>query len=264
MSQTQTVQQAPAIKLSEKELPKLFSVDAQKNADSKLETKKQQPLSTLDSLLFPERRPRKFDSKGKRNAEWEDKLKAMSPLQKHCAYFLPNPEANIIFPIDTYRSVRAWGWNLFLTLLTVFIIHGGLAYFSQPEGMLLPDPRFGVYISNIHRAKHGSDSGSYNSHGAYRRELFNDFFNYYDKDGKGGLTLSELYSAWRGQRIVFDPFGWSASAFEWVATYLLLWPEDGVLRKKDAEGVFDGEIFWTVKEKEDERRVKRGLKPLVY
>lgn len=148
--------------------------------------------------------------------------------------------------------------------MTVGIIHLGLAYFSQPQDMWLPDPRLGVYLKDIHRAKHGSDSGSYNSKGAYKRELFNDFFENYDKDGKGGLTLSELYTAWRGQRLVFDPFGWSAGAFEWIATYLLLWPADGVLRKKDAEGVFDGEIFWRVKELEDEKRVQRGLKPIVY
>lgn len=185
-------------------------------------------------------------------------------MQKHCAYFLAHPDATVIYPIDTYYSVRAWGWNLFLTLLTVGIIHLGLGYFSQPPGMLLPDPFLGVYMSNIHRTKHGSDSGSYNSKGRYKREMFDDFFANYDKDNKGGLTIGELYDAWRGQRIVFDPFGWSASAFEWIATYLLLWPADGVLRKKDCEGVFDGEIFWRAKELEDERRVKRGLKPLVY
>lgn len=77
MSQTQTIQQAPAVKLNDRELQKLFSVDAQKQGkittSAKSETK-----STLDSLLFPERRPRKFDNNGKRNAEWDSKLKQMT------------------------------------------------------------------------------------------------------------------------------------------------------------------------------------------
>lgn len=29
-----------------------------------------------------------------------------------------------------------------------------------------------------------------------------------------------------------------------AAVYLLLWPEDGVLRKEDVRGIFDGSIFY--------------------
>lgn len=29
-----------------------------------------------------------------------------------------------------------------------------------------------------------------------------------------------------------------------LATYLLIWPEDGILRKEDVRGVFDGSIFY--------------------
>ena len=29
-----------------------------------------------------------------------------------------------------------------------------------------------------------------------------------------------------------------------LATYLLIWPDDGILRKEDVRGVFDGSIFY--------------------
>lgn len=47
----------------------------------------------------------------------------------------------------------------------------------------------------------------------------------------------------KGQRVALDPFGWSASFFEWLGTYLLLWPEDGVMRKDDVRRIYDGSIF---------------------
>lgn len=39
------------------------------------------------------------------------------------------------------------------------------------------------------------------------------------------------------------------------ATYLLLWPEDGIMRKEDIRGVYDGSIFYK-KAEEYERKKK--------
>ena len=41
-----------------------------------------------------------------------------------------------------------------------------------------------------------------------------------------------------------------------LATYLLLWPEDGVMRKEDIRGVFDGSIFYK-KAEEYKRKQER-------
>ena len=43
--------------------------------------------------------------------------------------------------------------------------------------------------------------------------------------------------------MALDMFGMSASALEWLATYLLLWPEDGIMRKDDVRRIYDGSIF---------------------
>lgn len=41
-----------------------------------------------------------------------------------------------------------------------------------------------------------------------------------------------------------------------VATYLLIWPADGMMRKEDIRGIYDGSIFY--KKAEEAERKKRG------
>lgn len=44
-----------------------------------------------------------------------------------------------------------------------------------------------------------------------------------------------------------------AAILEWLATYLLLWPEDGRMKKDEVKGVYDGSIFLRI-----ERRMKEA------
>jgi len=46
--------------------------------------------------------------------------------------------------------------------------------------------------------------------------------------------------------------------FAGLATYLLLWPEDGVLRKEDVRRVFDGSIFQYKADQYAEKMAKQG------
>ena len=56
-----------------------------------------------------------------------------------------------------------------------------------------------------------------------------------------------------------DPVGWGAAIFEWLATWILLWPHDGVIRKDDVRAIYDGSIFWRIAK---ERGVQlRGADP---
>lgn len=41
-----------------------------------------------------------------------------------------------------------------------------------------------------------------------------------------------------------------------VATYLLIWPADGVLRKEDVRGVFDGSMFYKKAEQYKQERMR--------
>ncbi|TKA61801.1 hypothetical protein B0A55_11771 [Friedmanniomyces simplex] len=84
---------------------------------------------------------------------------------------------------------------------------------------------------------------SYDAEGRFSPQNFENLFAKYDVGDKGGLDLLDLARALKGQRFAFDFFGWSAAFLEWLAVYLLLWPEDGVMRKEDIRRVFDGSIF---------------------
>jgi len=51
----------------------------------------------------------------------------------------------------------------------------------------------------------------------------------------------------RGQRVAADPFGWFAAAFEWGSSWLLL-QKDGRVDKEDLRKIYDGSIFFEVRE----------------
>jgi hypothetical protein len=55
---------------------------------------------------------------------------------------------------------------------------------------------------------------SYDNEGRFRPQNFEDFFAKYDTENKGGLDYQDLLRAQKGQRMVFDFFGWSATILE--------------------------------------------------
>lgn len=54
-----------------------------------------------------------------------------------------------------------------------------------------------------------------------------------------------------------DPFGWMASFFEWIALYLLIWPDDGIMRKESVRQSFDGSLFQRKADEYAERKEKK-------
>ncbi|THW00699.1 Caleosin-domain-containing protein, partial [Aureobasidium pullulans] len=159
---------------------------------------------------------------------------------QHVVYW-DKDQDGIIWPLDTYRGCRAWGWNPILCLIATFLINVNLSYPTSPSW--IPDPFFRIHISNLHKDKHGSDSMAFDNEGRFKPQNFEDLFSKYDRGNKGGLDAYDLIRMHKGQRMAMDFFGWSAAFFEWLATYLLLWPEDGVLRKDDVRRIYDGSIF---------------------
>jgi hypothetical protein len=181
---------------------------------------------------------------------WPEKKTGRTVLQQHCDFFdLDND--GVIFPSDTYRGFYRLGFGIALSLFAAFIIHSALSYPTLPT--IIPDPLFRIYTANIHKDKHGSDSGSYDTEGRFVPQKFEDIFSKY-AEGRDSLSLRDVARLHKGNRLAGDPFGWTATMLEWLATYILLWPADGRMKKEDIRGVYDGSIFYVVAERRAKQR----------
>ncbi|KAI1610842.1 caleosin domain-containing protein [Exophiala viscosa] len=192
---------------------------------------------------------------GTLEGDFAERHKHQTVVQQHCDYFDTDHDG-ILWPSDTYNGCRKWGWNIFLSLLATFIINFNLSYPTVPGW--LPDPCFRIYLNRVYKCKHGSDSMTYDNEGRFRSQNFEDIFAKYDRDNKGGLTVADVKDFIKGQSMVLDLFGINATILEWTAVYLLLWPEDGIMRKEDIRGIYDGSIFY---KKADEYAIKTGKEP---
>ncbi|KAK1985445.1 Caleosin related protein-domain-containing protein [Colletotrichum cereale] len=157
--------------------------------------------------------------------------------------FFDTDKDGVIYPTDTFWGFNRLGFGIFLSLLSVFIIHSNFSYPTLSG--YLPDPLFRIYTARIHKDKHGSDSGSYDTEGRFNPQKFEDMFFKY-AGGRDYMTFWDILAMLKGQRLVADPIGWGGAFFEWLATYLMLWPADGRMKKEDIRGVYDGSLFYTI------------------
>jgi hypothetical protein len=186
---------------------------------------------------------------GTTKGDWASRHRNQTVLQQHCDFF-DRDRDGIIRPRDTYFGFRRLGFGVLLSLLAMAIIHLALAYPTQVSWV--PDPRLRIHVDRIHHTKHGSDTGTYDGQGRFVPQHFEDIFAKYAA-GRDYITLRGVVDLWRGQRCLADPFGWTAVFFEWLATYLLLWPEDGRMMKEDIRGIYDGSLFYTIAARREAR-----------
>ncbi|ORY03318.1 Caleosin related protein-domain-containing protein [Clohesyomyces aquaticus] len=179
---------------------------------------------------------------GTTEREWTKQHSHQTVMQQHCNFFDQDHDG-IIWPKDTYIGFYRLGFGVLLSMFAMFAIHGALSYNTQPS--ILPDPFFRILIQNIHKDKHGSDSGTYDTEGRYVPQKFEDIFAKF-ASGRDYITAGEVYVMIRQNMCAFDPFGWTAEALEWTATYIMLWPSDGRMMKEDIRGMYDGSIFYTI------------------
>lgn len=178
-------------------------------------------------------------------------------LQQHVDFWDEDKDG-IIYPLDTYRGFRRIGAPVWMSFLSIFVIHGTFSYWTLPSW--IPDPSFPIYTDKIHRTKHGSDSESYDTEGRFSPMAFENQFSKYDKDNKGGLTLGEIWNLTEGNRNILDPTGWVAEKLEWFVTYYLFADDDKVLRRETTRQVFDGSAFFEKAKKLEQK--KRGAKKM--
>ncbi|KAB8290428.1 hypothetical protein EYC80_010860 [Monilinia laxa] len=190
---------------------------------------------------------------GTEKDNYAERNKNLTVLQQHVNFFDPDQDG-IIYPLDTYNSFRRLAFSPLLSLFSTLIIHLNFSYPTLPPGHWLPDLWFRIYTDRIHKDKHGSDSGTYDNEGRYIPQKFEDIFSKYAGGDKQGITKGETWEYLKGQRGIMDPVGWGGASFEWLATWILLWPEDGRIKKEDIRRIYDGSLFYEVAARNDEKK----------
>lgn len=171
---------------------------------------------------------------------FDPSFKDNTPLQRHVAFFDADNDG-VIWPSDTYRGFRDLGFNMIMSSLAMIIVHVSLSWFMFDT--LWPDPCFRLKIKYAHRAKHGSDSEVFTSVGEFDENRFNELFDMYSSAPHTHMTFKQGVRMLYGNRNPYDFFGWTAAAFEWLATYLLL-GTNGKVKREDVQDIFDGSIFY--------------------
>jgi len=182
--------------------------------------------------------------------KWARENRKKSVLEQHVKFFDPDGDG-IIWPQDTFWAFWKLGYHIFWAFIAIFIIHVGFSWFTSDSW--IPDPFFRITVKNIHRAKHGSDTGTYDTEGRFIPYNFASIFAKFGGNDQEGLTWINGLKMICENRTIGDPTGWTAAFFEWLSTYLLIWPKDGVVRKESMRKIYDGSIFYEIAEQEKNR-----------
>lgn len=164
----------------------------------------------------------------------------MTPLQKHVAFFDRNKDG-VVYPTETYKGFRAIGSGVAISIAAAAFINGLLGPKTQPGK--LPSPLLPIYVKNIHKGKHGSDTGAYDSEGRFVPAKFEEIFKKHARSHHNALTAEELSEMLKANREPKDIGGWVGAWAEWKFLYSLCKDKNGLLQKDTIRDAYDGSLF---------------------
>ncbi|RLN12013.1 hypothetical protein C2845_PM09G07120 [Panicum miliaceum] len=180
----------------------------------------------------------------------------LTPLQRHAAFF-DRDKDGVIYPSETYKGFRAIGCGVALSAASAVFVNAALGPNTKPENEKTPPFKFPIYVKNIHKGKHGSDSGVYDANGSFVSEKFEEIFKKYAHTKPDALTGKELQEMLQANREPKDFKGWLGGFTEWKVLYSLCKDKDGFLHKDTVRAVYDGSLFERL---EQERKAKKELR----
>ncbi|XP_047307215.1 probable peroxygenase 4 [Impatiens glandulifera] len=178
------------------------------------------------------------------NSQIED----INVLQKHVAFFDRNHDG-IIYPGETFKGFRAIGAGLLLSSVAAIFINVKLSHKTRPGKF--PSLYFPIEIKNIHRAKHESDSGVYDSEGRFVPSKFEEIFQKHALTYPNALTENEIKTFLHAKRVPKNYTGWFAAFIEWKVLYILAKDKNGLLQKETVRGLYDGTLFEKMEEEKN-------------
>lgn len=174
-------------------------------------------------------------------------------LQKHVGFFDRNHDG-IIYPWETFKGFRAIGCSYALSMVGGFIIN--VAFSGKTRPGKFPSLLFPIEVKNVLFAKHGSDTGAFDSQGRFVPSKFEEIFSKYAQTDPNGLTLDELKKMLKTNREPKDYGAWFAETTEWRLLYSLCKDKNGLLPKEKVKGVYDGSIFEILEKENNSKKIK--------
>lgn len=224
-----------------------------------------EPVEQLENVETGNDYDMKDDSETQCLADSQGKTPTI--LQRH-VQFWDRDNDGIIHPWDVYNGFRELGFGHFFSFGSLLIP----IFFSYPTRLghsWIPDPMMRIYVRDIHKAKHGSDTGIYDFDGNLDPERFEQLFRRFDSAGTGGLSSDDLWRLWKKNHCAADPAGWSFAFMEWWSTWVLL-QRDGKVWKDDLRACYEGTLFWKIKKEREDRELsgekdrKFGMRNFFY